>query len=346
MRPSIAALHAIVLFVPFALQAQECNSQLINWDDYDRTLSNLSTAYHKESYALVESALNCLMHSKITFKSGKPGSVATYWFYRNEMPAPGADETDELRIRRWKQSVKNSPYADFAGLRLLYSQAWNARGTKYANETSEDQFRRFEQNLGLTEQAILSKANQLKDTAISHNLLMAVSLDAQNAKTSPAAVFEAGVSKWPNHYDFYEVFLTRLVPKWGGSWEKVDAFVSYWSEKLRRREKNSMYARLYYNVHLHNRVSPHDTRVDWNKLKSSLISLYTKYPVKTHYEVAASYACIFSDFAFYKQLTATGKIASSEAWLSGSSKERCDEHFKSVPNKALQPGFGSGAAAL
>ena len=334
MRFYISAVHAIALFLPFTLHAQECSSPLIKWRDYDQTLINLSTAYNNESYVLIESALNCLMNSKTTFTSGKPGSVATYWFYRNEMHAPGADETDELRIRTWKKTIKNSPYANFAELRLLYSQAWNARGTKYANDTSEDQFKRFEEKLLFTEQAILSEKNQLKDTAISYNLLMAVSLDAQGAKTSPATVFEAGVSKWPNYYDFYEVFLTRLVPKWGGSWEQVDAFISYWSKKLQHREKNSIYARLYYNVHFHNQVNPHSTKVDWNRLKPSLISLYTRYPVKTHYEIAASYACIFTDYSFYKQLTSINKVASSKAWLPGSSIEQCDEYFKSLPNKA------------
>lgn len=337
MRFYTTALHAIVLSIPFTLQAQECDSRLINWNDYDQTLISLSDAYHKENYASVEKALDCLMNSEKTFTSGKPGSVATYWFYRNEMPGPGADEIDALRIKQWKESVKDSPYANFAELRLLYSQAWNERGSKYANETSENQFKRFDEKLVLTEKEILSEANTLKETAISYNLLMAVSLDTQSTKTSPAAVFEAGVSRWPNYYDFYEVFLTRLVPKWGGSWEEVDAFIDYWSEKLQEPESNSLYARLYYNVHMHNQVSPRSTRVDWAKLKPSLISLYTKYPANIHYEIAASYSCLFSDHEFYKQLISENKISSSKAWLLGSSIERCDEYFKSLPGKPSKP---------
>lgn len=329
----MATLRAMVLFIPFTLQAQECDSQLINWNDYDRTLINLRGAYHKENYASVEKALDCLMNSEKTFTSGKPGSVAAYWFYRGEMPGSGADEMDALRVKRWKESVKDSPYAHFAGLRLLYSQAWNARGTRYENETSENQIERFNERLVLAEKAILSEANTLKETAISYNLLMAVSLDTRSTETSPAAVFEAGVSRWPNYYDFYEVFLTRLVPKWGGSWDLVDAFINNWSEKLQELESNSLYARLYYNVHMHNRVNPHDTQVEWAKLKPSLISLYTKYPANIHYEIAASYSCIFSDHEFYRQLISENKIVSSKAWLSGSSIERCDEYFEKLSDR-------------
>lgn len=326
----------LIFLIPMTLHAQECNSDLIDWNDYDKTLTSLKTEYHRENFASVEAALGCLMNDKKTFASGKPGSVATYWFFRNEMPAPGADEQDELRINNWKATFENSPYAKFAGLRLMYSQAWNARGTKYANETSEDQFKRFEEKLLLTESAILSSDNQLKTSAISYNLLMAVALDTHGTKTSPLEAFETGVSNWPNYYDFYEVFLTRLVPKWGGSWEKVDEFITYWDEKQQVQESQSLYSRLYYNVHKHNRANPHETKADWNKLKPSLVALFTKYPVKEHFEIAASYACYYADYEFYSLLLSEHKVGDSEAWLRGASIEKCNNYFASLPNKSKQ----------
>lgn len=323
----------LTLLGPFTLQAKECKSTLIDWNDYEKTLYSLKTAYYNEDYFSIESAFDCLMMSKKTFISGKPGSVATYWFFRNEMPGPGADEQDELRIKKWKTVIQNSPYANFSGLRLMYAQAWNARGSKYANETSEYKFKRFREKLLLTESAILSEKNKLKDTAISYNLLMAVTLDTRGTKTSPLQAFEIGVANWPNYYDFYEVFLTRLVPKWGGSWKKVDDFINYWDKKLQEQESKSLYSRLYYNVHSHDNVNPHSTRADWSRLKSSLVALYTTYPAKTHFEIAASYACYYSDYSFYNKLISEHKVGNSEAWLSGSNVERCNEYFESLPSK-------------
>ncbi len=60
--------------------------------------------------------------------------------------------------------------------------------------------------------------------------------------------FEEGVRRWPEYYDFYEVYVSRLVPKWGGSWGAVDQFISSWSVKRLSSEGDSMYARLYTNL--------------------------------------------------------------------------------------------------
>lgn len=324
------------LCIPFSLQAQECTSKLIDWSDYGKTLQLIKTAYHIENFSAVDNALNCLITVKNTFNSGKPGAIAAYWFFRNEMHAPGADEQDERRVKKWKEALKDSPFANFAELRLMYSQAWNARGTKFANETSDDQFNRFKEKLLQNESAIISKGNTLKETPISYNLLLAVTLDTNGTQSSAMDVFNSGVKKWPNYYDFYEVLLTRLVPKWGGSWDQVDGFINHWANALRLAEADSIYARLYYNVHSHNKIDPRSTLVDWNKLKTSLKSLYGKYPTKEHFEIAASYACIFSDYDFYSNVVSQYHVTTSEYWLRGSSKIVCDDYFNSLPNPAFK----------
>ena len=252
------------------------------------------------------------------------------------MHAPGANEQDKSRIDKWKKAVVGSSFAEFAELRFSYSQAWNARGTKYANETREDQFKRFKEKLLETEKMILSKENKLKETPISYNLLMAVALDTNGTQTTAMDAFNYGVTNWPTYYDFYEVLLTRLVPKWGGSWEDVDGFINYWATNLKSTEANSIYARFYYNVHTHNRIDPRGTLVEWQKLKDSLTSLYDKYPTQEHFEIAASYACIYGDKDFYSNVVAKNNVTTSTFWISGSSKENCDKYFNSMPNKQLQ----------
>jgi len=333
MNTSKIATIFLIVTASFKLQAEECSSILIDWSNYDKTLDSLSSNYKSENFLAVDSAIDCLMTSKNTFVSGKPGAVATYWFFRNEMHAPGANAEDVKRIEKWKSAVKGSEYANFAELRLMYSQAWNARGTKYAGETSADQFKRFKEKLLLTEKAILSDKNKLKDTPISYNLLMAVALDTNETKTSPTEIFEGGVSNWPNYYDFYEVLLTRLVPKWGGSWEKVDGFINHWDKKLQIEEGSSLYSRLYYNVHKHNQVNPHHTKAEWDKLKPSLIALYTNYPDQSHYEIATSYACYFGDNDFYKKLIKEHKVQNSSHWLAGATIDACNKYLSTLATK-------------
>lgn len=327
-------IFGFLLWLPLLASANDCSTELINWSDYSETLGLIKKSYHAGEYKHVEQTLSCLLESKKTFTSGKPGAVAAYWFYRNEMPAPGASEADRSRIDRWKQAVPGSKFAKFAELRFSYSQAWNARGTKYANQTTEDQFKHFKQKLLETETLILSDKNSLKETPLSYNLLMAVTLDIDGTQSSAMDVFNYGVTKWPNYYEFYEVFLTRLVPKWGGSWEIVDSFINDWASKLEQDEEKTIYARLYYNVHKHNSIDPRSTLADWSKLKPSLVNLYTKYPAKEYLAIAASYGCIYGDNDFYKKVVTENNVATSNDWISGTSKEACDSFFNSMSNKS------------
>jgi hypothetical protein len=65
----------------------------------------------------------------------------------------------------------------------------------------------------------------MRNSPIFQNLLLAVVLDMPKSRVKPLAVFEEGVRRWPEYYDFYEVSLTRLGPMWGGSWDAVDQFM-------------------------------------------------------------------------------------------------------------------------
>ena len=311
------------------VNSKSCSSNLIDWGNYSATLSSLRSHYYDEDFIAVDRAIDCLVNSGETFSSGKQGAAAVYWFYRKEMPSPGSNEEDILRINKWNDAIKNSPYASFASLRLMYSQAWNERGNRYVIKTPQEKLKNFRKKLLLTESAILSRENPLKESAISYNLLLAVTLDTYGTKSLPIDIFNKGVESWPNYYDFYDVFLSRLTPKWGGSWQKVEDFISHWDIKLEERENRSLYSRLYYTVHKSNRVNPLKTKADWKRLKSSLTALYTQYPTKKHIEIATSYACYYSDYEFYNSLLSQKNVSFSKAWLRGTSIEKCNAYFSS-----------------
>lgn len=333
----------IFFLLPALSFAEDCSSDLINWSDYDHTLDLLQKSYHQGDFQLVEQSLDCLLESNKKFSSGKPGAIAVYWFFRKEMPGPGADAADELRIQNWGEAIPNSKFVEFAKLRFSYSQAWNVRGNRYANKTGLMQFSSFDQLLSETKKLILADGNKFKETPISYNLLLAVALDLEGVTQSSMDIFLYGVENWPNYYDFYEVLLSRLTPKWGGSWEEVDNFINYWASNYQHADNSaiyakddSFYARLYQSIHKSTRVDPRTTEVEWSKLKPSLISLYSKYPVAEHYALASSYACLYNDPDMYSQTTSELNEATSDHWISGTSKEACDNFFNYVQTQFLK----------
>jgi len=320
-------VFALGLVVPQEARAADLRCapmQAVDYSSHDNTVQRLRQLYQAGNFAQLDEALSCLLRSPERFRSGKPGASAVYWMFRRQMPGPGTDPSEALHVRRWKQAMPQSMFAQFAELRLQYAMAWNARGSDYARDTPREGMRLFSEGMRSTEQAVLKAPAALKNTPIWQNLLLAVVLDAPERQTNPRTVFEEGVARWPEYYDFYEVALSRLVPKWGGSWDVVDEFIAYWGVRLKATEGDSLYARLYTGV-IAGGANLQETKIVWPRMRSSLEDLVSRYPDVAHRNLAASYACAYQDAAYFK--AALQRLRADEinpaAWLRGIDPETC-----------------------
>lgn len=325
----IAAQFLLCPFIVFAADSIPCSSEVVERGDFDATVRTLRAMYQEDRFIDLDRSIGCLMDARETFDSGEMGANAVYRFFVAEMPAPGVDADDADRISKWQKAIPSSSHAEFASLRMMYGEAWNSRGDRYASGTSQVQFRDFNLKLQQTATAILSLEESKLDTPTAQNLLLAVALDSPSSKIDVAAVVNSGVEKWPRYYEFYEIILSRTVPKWGGSWEAVDQYIRYWSESRKALEGNSLYSRLYYFVHSQGYKNK-ETLVDWPTMKSSLQDLVLKYPVAKHRNIAAAYACIYGDMQLYFENTHTNIMLNTQiadGWLYGLSQDECDEHY-------------------
>jgi hypothetical protein len=297
---------------------------LTSWPDFETTVQRVAFLYRTENFTLLERALAETVSSNIKFTSGRPASSAAYWAFRRLMPAPGVSPTEKDRVARWKAAIPNSYYAIFAEARFMYSNGWNVRGSGYAGSVSTESWELFAARLKDAESILLNAPAALKDTPLWHNLLFAISLDTDQVKSAPRTTFEQAVKLWPEYYDFYEVMLTRLVPKWGGSWEQVESFIEYWTKQRFSQEGDSLYARLYISV-LNQGVTPNQTILNWDKMKRSFKDFIARYPDQTFKNLYASYACFAKDRAAFNdamQALPKGLIAPDQ-WISGHSYEAC-----------------------
>lgn len=324
IRPFVTAL--VLSFISVApVAAQQCpRNAAVDYASHQGTIQNLRQLYRAGSFVQLDETLACLMQSPKRFQSGEIGASAVYWMFRREMPAPGTSPAASHHLLIWKERRPHSVFARFAEFRLQYAMAWNARGSDIARRVPEEGFRIFNEGLAQAERAILAAPAELKNSPILQNLLLAVVLDMAESKTNPRVVFEEGVRRWPQYYDFYELALSRLVPKWGGSWDSVDAFIVHWSKSLAKSEGDSMYARLYMGV-ISTGASPGETRISWPRMKSSLEDLVSRYPDTSLKNLAASYGCGYQDVAFLKN--ALQRIRPDELtptmWLQGTDPESC-----------------------
>jgi hypothetical protein len=276
------------------------------------------------AFGPLDENLSCLLDSKARFQSGKSGAAAVYWVFRRQMPAPGVAAEERARVQKWKTERPKSVFARFAELRLQYALAWNARGSGFAGSVPDTGWTTFAEGLRATEQALQGANEDVRNTPIWQNLLFATLLDASQRRADADELFDEGVRRWPDYFDFHEVALSRLVPKWGGSWEAVDGFITHWSEQLKAAEGDSLYARFYASI-IAGGARPGATRMDWTRMKASLDDLIQRYPAAENKNLAASFACGFRDADYLKR--AMERIPDAELarsyWLSGTDPESC-----------------------
>lgn len=335
LRGLLASVIITVAFTtsPSVVTASErnCGSRAVDLASFEGTVQQLRILYREEKFDSLEDNLSCLLDTKARFQSGKTGAAAVYWMFRRQMPAPGVAAEERARVQKWNAEQPKSVFARFAELRLQYALAWNARGSGFAGTVPDSGWTAFAKALRATEQALRAADADLLNTPIAQNLLFAILLDDSQRRADAAAVFDEGVRRWPDYFDFHEVALSRLVPKWGGSWEAVDGFITHWSEQRKATEGDSLYARFYTSA-VAGGANPSSTRLDWTRMKASFDELIQRYPTAENKNLAASFACGFRDTAYLKR--AMDRIPEAEMarshWLHGTDPESCRAWFLSA----------------
>ena len=295
-----------------------------DWPTWHATLERVTYLYEFEQFVLLERALKELVASKKVFVNGDSPASAAYWAFRILMRGPGVDPSHQGTIARWKAAIPGSDFAAFAEARFLYANAWNVRGSGFAGSVSRESWELFDIRLQEAESVLRNSSETLKNTPLWHNLMLAIAQDGTRGRSRADAVFEEAVRRWPRYFEFYEVRLTRLVPKWGGSWAEVESFIDRWSRKLAPSEGASAYARLYVSVK-NQGVTPDQTAMDWARMKASFEDLTKRYPDPAFKNLYASYACFARDKAAFN--IALAKLSAGEldegVWLPGHSYEAC-----------------------
>jgi len=193
----------------------------------------------------LEKDLACLMDENYFLNSGEAGSSIVASFFNSVYEA--SDRNAIVRgLEAWREYNSDSEFYKF---HLLHESS-------ALTETQND---------------LLDPYGPLSGTAVSANLLLAVSLDMRQPLHDPLEIYQSSATQWPAHYRFHTSTLFHLVPKWGGSWELVDIVIASISDYYQPQSGQAMYAKLYEDLHNSHQLDPRETLVTWDKLKPALI---------------------------------------------------------------------------
>ena len=258
------------------------------------------------------------------YADGTTPSSAVYWGLREAMASRSSADESRRIIDHWKKSIPGSKYVAIAEARYFYNNAWNFRGSGPIGSVSDESLVLFRHSMEEAEEILQAASIESKRTPYWHNLLLAIAQDNPHGPTKPEAVFVSGVKAFPRYFDLYEVRLSRLVPKWGGSWALVESFVDKWSRELQHTEGSSMYARLYLSLNKQ-AVEPSETSLNWSRLMKSFSDLTERYPDRKFKNFYAAYACYGRDKVAFRHAISRLSIPEldPDSWLSGQSYESC-----------------------
>lgn len=338
-RNLLAALSASLLtFIPMITSAATEPDWGIGYEpstcspfikNHDRimTLMSLRANMYEDGIAQLEKDLACLMNEDYFFDSGEAGSSVVAAFYADIYA--GVDRNSTLRgLQAWHDYNSDSEYYKFHLLRESYRQAWNYRGTKWVKETPAENFEKFHTALTETQNDLLDPSGPLNGTAVSADLLLTVSLDMRQPLHDPLEIYQASAARWPAHYRFHGRALSRLVPRWGGSWELVDMVIASVTDNYQPQLGQAMYAKLYEDLHQYYKLDPRETPVTWDKLKPALIDWMNHEVNHNTKIITASYACLYNDMALYEMYRpadfAHYHMLVPDRWVKGTNWEICE----------------------
>ncbi len=139
------------------------------------------------------------------------------WLYQHLI---GIDKRFDQPLSAW---IRHSPahYQPYlARLHSLYHQAFAARGTSWAGETSDAQMQQMERWLALAEPDIDRVLQRQPDALPAYTIGVWI-YKLMGRDDGSQALFQRGIARLPASETLYRSYLRTLRPRWGGSYQAM-----------------------------------------------------------------------------------------------------------------------------
>ncbi|HST01186.1 MAG TPA: hypothetical protein VLJ84_05965 [Usitatibacter sp.] len=148
-------------------------------------------------------------------------------------------------FKAWREGAPASKMRPAAEARMWYALAWEARGGGYASDVPPESMKAFQDDIGRAT-AILREAGEGgKASPLWYNVAIGIAGVRGDDPRVLDAIFAEGVGRYPNYVGQYFARMNFLLPQWGGSWDRVDAFIREAVMRTQASEGTWLYANLY-----------------------------------------------------------------------------------------------------
>ncbi|MBV8783704.1 MAG: DUF4034 domain-containing protein, partial [Gammaproteobacteria bacterium] len=230
----------------------------------------------------------------------------------------------------WRRAVPGSVHADLMECIAFRDWAWSARGHGAADEVTQQSWQVFAHRVEMAAAGLRELLSRGGDDAAWYEYAVDVALDQAAGAEVVQSTFESGAAKFPAYWALYASMLRTLMPRWGGSYEQVDAFINRMAYGHNSSRDLETYARLYWIYQTLERDDVdifEDTKALWSNMKSGFGRMEYSYPKSDLvHNALVRFACQAGDAAEYRRARASVHY-SATAWSPKVSMESCDKKF-------------------
>jgi membrane associated rhomboid family serine protease/tetratricopeptide (TPR) repeat protein len=236
------------------------------------------------------------------------------------------------RTSDWRRSIKDSVEAELVEAMLFRTWAWSVRGGGYAKSVSPQAWAIFAYRTEMAAASLEEISEAESSNPLWYQLSLSIGLDQSLAIDKLRAIFDQGVAKFPRYLPLYAAMLRILMPRWNGSYEKVDQLITDAAAKLNLGPGQLTYARLYW---IYSSLEDDDINVfndalaKWPMMKQGFKEMMSRYPASDLILNAfEKFACIDGDTDEYRAArSVVEKRLAATAWSAKFSLQACDRKF-------------------
>lgn len=249
----------------------------------------------------------------------------------------------------WRREFPESLAPNLFEATLFRNWAWSARGEGYANSVTNQSWAAYAFRTEMAAAALREIESRATQSPIWYSLSITVALDRSTPKEDIRAIFDRGVTKYPDYLPLYSVMLRTLTPRWGGSIEEIDRFINDVHGRTQERLGFEMYARLYWMLATMEGDDTDlftDTLAEWSIMKHGFHDMLKNHPQSTLLQNAfARFACQAHDWEEYRPVRARfGTHLWKDAWSTEFFVESCDKREKAAAEAAVRHAAENPAA--
>jgi hypothetical protein len=280
-------------FLPDVIPTQQCKAN--DWPNYGESKRHIDRLLIEPDYDLLERAENELGFSDKQFASGYYYFDA--WFLSLDTLMWYQSQPMDKVVSGWAKAKGETGYVKLCEALLRSAEAWNARGSGYANTVTPEAWDIYRRKLVEADQLLDSASDRLKRTGPWFVVKLRITYQIPERAQSRKELLEAGSQLWPEYTKIYTTAADLSMPKWGGTYREVDRIARLAAERTKAKWGASWYAVVYEQLfRTPGDATLADSAVDWALMKQGFRDYEARGRADRDYlEAFAKLACTMRD---------------------------------------------------